>query len=225
MHEINVLEPPFSDDVFRGGKIAGRPLKGPCVLADAPHGSQTTQTSSDTSELRPLRTPHFHPRLARGVNQDPIEVTRKSASMHIDDLEPRGRSPLLQLLLVSQSDPSGRDIAARRSLEWEEDACPPGATPKIDDSSGARAAIRMLDSKFRTTLESGAPLLGAFVNIESPTTVEMLAVASMDFLMIDGEHGPIGLAEAVEMIRAAEARRADPSPGRREHPAGDGQRP
>ena len=64
----------------------------------------------------------------------------------------------------------------------------------------------MIDGSFRTRLKSGEPLLGAFINIESPTTVEMLAVAGMDFLMIDGEHGPIGPADAVEMIRAAEAR-------------------
>ena len=65
----------------------------------------------------------------------------------------------------------------------------------------------MIDPSFRARLLTGEPLLGAFVNIESPTAVELLAVAGMDFLMIDGEHGPIGPAEAVEMIRAAEARR------------------
>ncbi|MCE2460683.1 MAG: hypothetical protein J4F38_07890 [Pseudomonadales bacterium] len=65
----------------------------------------------------------------------------------------------------------------------------------------------MIDASFRTRLLSGEPLLGAFINIESPTAVEVLAVAGMDFLMIDGEHAPIGPANAVEMIRAAEARR------------------
>ncbi|MYF28301.1 MAG: hypothetical protein F4029_13715 [Gammaproteobacteria bacterium] len=65
----------------------------------------------------------------------------------------------------------------------------------------------MIDSSFRARLKAGAPLIGAFVNIESPTVVEVLAVAGMDFLMIDGEHAPIGPAGAVEMIRAAEARR------------------
>ena len=65
----------------------------------------------------------------------------------------------------------------------------------------------MIDASFRARLLSGEPLLGAFVNIESPTAVEVLAVAGMDFLMIDGEHAPIGPADAVQMIRAAEARR------------------
>ena len=65
----------------------------------------------------------------------------------------------------------------------------------------------MIDASFRSRLKSGEPLLGAFVNIESPTVVEMLAVAGMDFLMIDGEHTPIAPPNAVEMIRAAEARR------------------
>ncbi|MCY3621131.1 MAG: aldolase/citrate lyase family protein [Gammaproteobacteria bacterium] len=65
----------------------------------------------------------------------------------------------------------------------------------------------MIDPSFRARLKAGEPLLGAFVNIESPTAVEVLAVAGMDFLMIDGEHAPIGPANAVEMVRAAEARR------------------
>lgn len=64
----------------------------------------------------------------------------------------------------------------------------------------------MIDPSFRARLKAGEPLIGAFVNIESPTVVEVLAVAGMDFLMIDGEHAPIGPASAVEMIRAAEAR-------------------
>ena len=64
----------------------------------------------------------------------------------------------------------------------------------------------MIDPTFRARLKSGEPLLGAFVNIEAPTAVELLAVAGMDFLMIDGEHAPIGPADAVAMIRAAEAR-------------------
>ena len=70
-----------------------------------------------------------------------------------------------------------------------------------------RRVPTMIDPSFRSRLKSGEPLLGAFVNVESPTVVEVLAVAGMDFLMIDGEHAPIGPASAVEMIRAAEARR------------------
>ena len=49
----------------------------------------------------------------------------------------------------------------------------------------------MINSKFREKLRSGAPLLGVFVSIESPTTVELLAVAGVDYVMIDGEHNPI----------------------------------
>ena len=64
----------------------------------------------------------------------------------------------------------------------------------------------MIDPSFRARLKAGEPLVGAFVNIESPTAVEVLAVAGMDFLMIDGEHAPIGPASAADMVRAAEAR-------------------
>lgn len=64
----------------------------------------------------------------------------------------------------------------------------------------------MIDGAFRARLKAGDPLVGVFVSIESPTTTELLAVAGVDYVMIDGEHNPIGPAEAVEMIRAGEAR-------------------
>mgnify|MGYP001170766256 CR=1 FL=1 len=64
----------------------------------------------------------------------------------------------------------------------------------------------MINSDFRTRLKSGAPLLGVFVSIESPTTVELLAAAGVDYVMIDGEHNPISATDTVEMIRAAEAK-------------------
>ena len=65
----------------------------------------------------------------------------------------------------------------------------------------------MIDGKFKARLTAGEPLLGVFANIESPTAIEVLAVAGVDFVMLDAEHSPIGPAEAVEMVRAAEARR------------------
>ena len=65
----------------------------------------------------------------------------------------------------------------------------------------------MIDGAFRARLKAGEPLVGVFVSIESPTTAELLALAGVDYLMIDGEHNPIGPAEAVDMVRAAEARR------------------
>ncbi len=66
----------------------------------------------------------------------------------------------------------------------------------------------MIDGAFRARLKAGEPLAGVFVSIESPTTAELLALAGVDYLMIDGEHNPIGPAEAVDMIRAAEGRGA-----------------
>ena len=64
----------------------------------------------------------------------------------------------------------------------------------------------MIESAFREKMKSGEPLVGVFVSIESPTTAELLALAGVDYLMIDGEHNPIGPAEAVGMVLAAEAR-------------------
>ena len=91
-----------------------------------------------------------------------------------------------------------------------------------------RGIPNMIDSTFRTRLKSGEPLLGAFVNIESPTAVESVwPSAGMDFLMIDSEHAPIGPAGCG---RDDPGRRGAPysrssRESRREHPAGDGQVP
>lgn len=63
----------------------------------------------------------------------------------------------------------------------------------------------MISGAFRARLRAGEPLVGVFVSIESPTTVELLAAAGVDFVMIDGEHNPIGPADAAAMIRAADA--------------------
>jgi 4-hydroxy-2-oxoheptanedioate aldolase len=43
------------------------------------------------------------------------------------------------------------------------------------------------------------------VSIESPTTVELLGLAGMDFVVVDSEHNPIEPSSAANMFRAAEA--------------------
>ncbi len=55
-------------------------------------------------------------------------------------------------------------------------------------------------------LRDGGTALGVFVPMPSPETVEVLALAGFDFVMLDAEHGRISPENAYPMILAAEAR-------------------
>jgi 4-hydroxy-2-oxoheptanedioate aldolase len=57
----------------------------------------------------------------------------------------------------------------------------------------------------KTKMQAGEPVVGVFVSIESPTTVELLALGGVDFVVVDSEHNPISPNEAANMYRAAEA--------------------
>jgi len=52
---------------------------------------------------------------------------------------------------------------------------------------------------------SGAFVIGTTVNAPAPALVEAAGWAGFDYVVIDGEHGSIGLRECEEMVRAAEA--------------------
>ena len=55
---------------------------------------------------------------------------------------------------------------------------------------------------FRKRLKARESLLGAFCPAPSPELVEVAAFAGFDFVVIDAEHGPIGIGDIVHMIRA-----------------------
>ena len=63
----------------------------------------------------------------------------------------------------------------------------------------------MIHNAMKAKMLAGDPVAGVFVNIETPTTVELLALAGVDFVMLDSEHYPIEPSGAVDMFRAAEA--------------------
>jgi 4-hydroxy-2-oxoheptanedioate aldolase len=63
----------------------------------------------------------------------------------------------------------------------------------------------MIDNPIKAKLRAGEPVVGVFASIESPTTVELLGLAGVDFVMLDGEHNPISPGEAANMFRAAES--------------------
>lgn len=56
----------------------------------------------------------------------------------------------------------------------------------------------------RERLQQGDFVLGTFLEVPAPL-LEMLAIASFDFVIIDREHGSIDLGAAENLIRAAEA--------------------
>lgn len=57
---------------------------------------------------------------------------------------------------------------------------------------------------FRELLQENAPAaLGTFVKIAHSDVVELLALAGFDFVIIDMEHAPLGLAEVHQLIGAA----------------------
>lgn len=63
----------------------------------------------------------------------------------------------------------------------------------------------MKTNRMKALLHEGRPAIGCSVMIPSPQIVEMLAHAGFDWVLIDREHGTIGLETAELMIMAAEA--------------------
>jgi 2-keto-3-deoxy-L-rhamnonate aldolase RhmA len=57
---------------------------------------------------------------------------------------------------------------------------------------------------FKAALKNAKPMVGAFISVPSPELVEAAAYGGFDFVVIDGEHGPIGPGEVVHMVRAAQ---------------------
>lgn len=68
----------------------------------------------------------------------------------------------------------------------------------------------MKKNQMKARLQAGKPALGCSIMIPSPQMVEMAAHAGFDWVLIDMEHGTIGLESAELMIMAAEARGITP---------------
>ncbi len=63
----------------------------------------------------------------------------------------------------------------------------------------------MISDRFKNKLQTGEVLYGVISPTTDPTVCEYLGLAGLDFYMIDGEHGPITVSDAVGMIRACES--------------------
>jgi 4-hydroxy-2-oxoheptanedioate aldolase len=62
----------------------------------------------------------------------------------------------------------------------------------------------MISDKAKSKLINGNVLYGAISPTTDATVCEYLGLAGLDFYMIDGEHGPIDVGDALHMIRACE---------------------
>ena len=60
------------------------------------------------------------------------------------------------------------------------------------------------ESSFRERLAAGEVVVGTWSVIPSSWVAEVLAVAGLDFIIVDMEHGPSGFDVAAEMVRAAQ---------------------
>ena len=62
----------------------------------------------------------------------------------------------------------------------------------------------MRENSLLKKLQEGRGVAGAFCSIPSPSVVEILGLAGMDFVIVDSEHSPILPLDAENMYRAAE---------------------
>ena len=59
-------------------------------------------------------------------------------------------------------------------------------------------------------LKNGEKPIGTFLNLGSQTAAECVAIAGMDYFIVDLEHSPFGLAEAADCIRMAKLKGISP---------------
>lgn len=61
----------------------------------------------------------------------------------------------------------------------------------------------------RARLKSGEPVIGSWINTGSVAVAELMAGVGLDFLTLDGEHSPVGVAEVYAMAQAIRAGSSD----------------
>ena len=62
----------------------------------------------------------------------------------------------------------------------------------------------MKENRLRNRLAEGKPCYGVISPTTDPVLCEYLGLSGLDFHIMDGEHGAIGVAEAASMVRACE---------------------
>lgn len=62
----------------------------------------------------------------------------------------------------------------------------------------------MRKNLIKQNLQAGKTVYGAFINMYCPPIVEMFGFMGFDFTIIDAEHGPMGIENCENMVRAAD---------------------
>ena len=68
----------------------------------------------------------------------------------------------------------------------------------------------MVVNKLKKKFAAGESAIGTFMVCNSPDLVEIAGLAGFDFVIIDGEHGPLGPETCLNLVRAAELRGITP---------------
>ena len=63
----------------------------------------------------------------------------------------------------------------------------------------------MISNAVKAKLQDGGAVAGSFVNLNSPSVVEVLGLAGVEFIVVDCEHSDITPESAAHLYRAAEA--------------------
>lgn len=66
------------------------------------------------------------------------------------------------------------------------------------------------ENRLKKKLSKGEPVLGTWAVVPSPVVVDIIASTGVDFIVIDGEHGPISFETAQTMALACESRGITP---------------
>lgn len=61
-----------------------------------------------------------------------------------------------------------------------------------------------MSERFKTALRSSKPLFGHWVGLPDPSAIEVMARLPCDFLLLDGEHSPIGPNDLYRLLPAAD---------------------
>ncbi|CAN6205261.1 unnamed protein product [Urochloa humidicola] len=116
---------------------------------------------------------------------------------------------LSHLLLAPK--PRTHPNPSRLPSRWAAGATPPPPrrrrlTPAISASAAASDLLSPAPS-LKSRLAAGDTLYGLFLLSFSPTLAELAALAGYDYVVVDMEHGPGGIPEALACLRALDAAR------------------
>ena len=77
--------------------------------------------------------------------------------------------------------------------------------PSLGGAADRREGAVLRSNPLKAKLRAGRPTIGAWAELADPTVVEILGLAGYDAAVLDHEHGPGGLSQAVHQLQALAA--------------------